>query len=85
MNFRASSSFKAGDFSRLEALLVPKLIAGAQAGADAVLAISQGIVPVDTGVIFPRLRSGTSRCSEVDWAAGFRFREVLGELQRRLM
>ena len=46
MNIRANSSFRAGDWSRLEALLVPKLITGAQAGADAVLAISQERVPV---------------------------------------
>ena len=49
MNFRAQSTFKAGDFSRLEALLVPKLIAGATAAAAAVLDISQSLVPVRTG------------------------------------
>jgi hypothetical protein len=49
VNFRAKSTFKAGDFSRLEALLVPKLIAGATAAAAAVLDISQGLVPVRTG------------------------------------
>jgi HK97 gp10 family phage protein len=49
MNFRAQSTFKAGDFSRLEALLVPKLLAGAQAAADIVYEESQVLVPVDTG------------------------------------
>ena len=49
MNFRAQSTFKAGNFARLEALLVPRLITGATAAAAAVLEISQGLVPVDTG------------------------------------
>lgn len=49
MNLRFTSTFRAGDFSRLEARLVPKLMKAAQAGADAVLEISQGLVPVDTG------------------------------------
>ena len=56
MNFRAKSTFKAGSFSRLEALLVPKLIAGATAAAAAVLEISQSRVPVKTG----RLKSSGS-------------------------
>ena len=51
MNLRAQSSFRAGSFSRLEQIIVPKLVAGAQAGADAVLEISQGLVPVDTGAL----------------------------------
>lgn len=49
MNFRAKSTFRAGSFARLEALLVPKLVAGATAAAAAVLEISQGLVPTDTG------------------------------------
>lgn len=61
MNIRATSTFRAGDFSRLEALLVPKLTAGAQAGATAVLEISQGLVPVDTGEL--KDSGGTS----VEW------------------
>ena len=61
MNLRASSTFRAGDFARLEALLVPKLIAGATAGANAVLEISQGLVPVDTGEL--KASGGTT----VEW------------------
>jgi hypothetical protein len=61
MNIRANSTFRAGDFSRLEALLVPRLLKGAQAGADAVLAISQERVPVDTGKL--KASGGTS----VEW------------------
>lgn len=61
MNFRANSEFRAGDFSRLEAMLVPKLIVAAQVGADAVLEISQGLVPVDTGEL--KASGGTS----VEW------------------
>lgn len=62
MNLRANATFRAGDFARLEAILVPKLVAGAQAGADAVLAISQTRVPVDTGY----LKSTGS--TSVEWA-----------------
>jgi hypothetical protein len=61
MNFRANSTFKAGDWSRLEQLLVPKLIAGATAGAAAVLEISQGLVAVATGAL---KASGKTR---VEW------------------
>lgn len=49
MNLRANSTFRAGDWSRLEGLLVPKLTVGAQNAANAVLEISQGIVPVASG------------------------------------
>ena len=49
MNLRATPTFRAGDFSRVEALLVPRLVTGATAAAQAVLDISQGLVPVDTG------------------------------------
>lgn len=61
MNLRAKSTFRAGDWSRLESLLVPKLITGAQNGADAVLAISQGRVPVKTSEL--KASGGTS----VEW------------------
>lgn len=49
MNIRATSSFQLGSWSRLEAKLVPLLTKGAQNAANAVLEISQGLVPVDTG------------------------------------
>ena len=49
VNFRATATFRAGDWSRLEAKLVPLLTVGAQNAAAAVLEISQGLVPVDTG------------------------------------
>lgn len=61
MNLRAKSTFRAGSFAKLEQLLVPRLTAGAQAGADAVLEISQGLVPVDTGEL--KESGGTS----VEW------------------
>ena len=61
MNLRANATFKAGSFARLEALLVPKITAGAQAGADAVLEISQGLVPVDTGAL------KSSGHTQVEW------------------
>ena len=49
MNFRASSTFRAGDFSRLEALLVPRIKAAVEVGTKAVFDESQNLVPVDTG------------------------------------
>lgn len=58
MNLRASSTFQAGDFARLEALLVPKLIVAAERGAKAVLEDSQVLVPVDTGEL--KLSAGTT-------------------------
>lgn len=61
MNLRAKATFKAGNFARVEQLLVPRLTAGAQAGADAVLAISQERVPVKTG----RLKDSGS--TSVEW------------------
>lgn len=51
MNLRASATFRAGDFARLEDLLVPRLVKGASDAAHAVLDISQGLVPVDTGAL----------------------------------
>jgi hypothetical protein len=61
MNLRASSTFKAGSFAALESLLVPKLVNGAAAAAQAVLEISQGLVPVRTGEL--KASGGTS----VEW------------------
>ena len=61
MNLRATPTFRAGDFSRLEAKLVPLLTTGAQNAANAVLEISQGLVPVDTGEL--KASGGTS----VEW------------------
>lgn len=58
---RADSTFKAGSWSRLEALLVPKLTAGIQAANFAVLAASSAIVPVDTG------RLQESPATSVEW------------------
>lgn len=61
MNIRATATFKAGSWSRLEAKLVPLLTVGAQNAAAAVLEISQALVPVDTG--FLKSTGGTS----VEW------------------
>lgn len=49
MNIRANATFRAGDFSRLESVLVPKLIAAVDQATELVLATSQQLVPVDTG------------------------------------
>ena len=49
MNLRASSTFRAGDFARLEAKIVPRLVAGVQNATEAVLGIALGMVPYDTG------------------------------------
>ena len=61
MNLRATPTFRAGSFSRLEALLIPKLTVGAQNAASAVLEISQQRVPVKTGEL--KSSGGTS----VEW------------------
>lgn len=61
MNIRAKATFRAGDWARLEAKLVPLLTIGAQNAAAAVLEISQTLVPVDTGEL--RASGGTS----VEW------------------
>ena len=63
MNLRANATFRAGDFSRVEALLVPKMIAGAGAGAQVVYQASQEIVHVDTGELKD---SGVQPCP-VEW------------------
>ena len=49
MKLRATSTFQTGSFARLEALLVPLLTTGAKNAAEAVLEISLGMVPYDTG------------------------------------
>lgn len=61
MNLRATAAFKAGDFARLEAKLVPLLTTGAQNASAAVLEVSQQRVPVDTGYL--KSTGGTS----VEW------------------
>ena len=49
VNLRATSSFRAGDFARLEQLLVPRLLDGIRAATMATLGAAEAIVPVDTG------------------------------------
>ena len=51
MNLKANSSFRAGDFARLEAIIVPKLIAGITNATQIVYDESQALVPVDTGFL----------------------------------
>lgn len=61
VNLKASASVNFGDFARIEELIVPKLIEGAQAGAQVVYQESQLRVPVDTGEL--KASGGTS----VEW------------------
>ncbi len=49
MNIRANVTFKAGNFSRLESVIVPRIIAAVDAATEVVLSASQQLVPVDTG------------------------------------
>ena len=51
MNFRANPTFRAGSWSALQSLLVPKVIAAVTNGAEAVLQISLGLVPYHTGAL----------------------------------
>ena len=61
MNIRAHATFRAGDFARLEARIVPKIMAAVDEGAQAVLDESRTLVPVDTGELV------SSGGKEVTW------------------
>lgn len=61
MNIRASSEFKPADLSRLESLIVPKLIAATTNAAEAAAEEARAIVPVNTG----ELRSSIG--IQVEW------------------
>ena len=61
VNIRASAEFKPADLSRLESLIVPKLIGATQNAADAAAEEARAIVPVDTG----ELRSSIG--TQVEW------------------
>lgn len=61
MNLRANAAFKWNDFSKLEALIVPKLFKAAGDATAIVLEESQLLVPVDTGEL--KASGGTS----VEW------------------
>ena len=62
MNFRANPTFRAGSWSALQSLLVPKVIAAVTNGAQAVLEISQQYVPYRTGAL------AASGGVEVEWS-----------------
>ena len=49
MNFRAQSTFKPADLSRLMQRIVPQLVAAVQEGCAAVVEEAEAIVPVDSG------------------------------------
>ena len=62
VNIKASAEFRAGDWANFELRqLVPALTEGVRNAASAVLEISQGLVPVDTGEL--KASGGTS----VEW------------------
>ncbi len=61
MNIRTNSTFQAGSFARLEALIVPRITAAVDAATALVLATSQSLVPVDTGELV------SSGGMEVQW------------------
>lgn len=71
MKLKVNVSLKWGDFARIEQIIVPKLVAGAGVGAQAVLAESQLRVPVDTGAL--RASAATS----VEWVG----KKVTGYVQ----
>jgi hypothetical protein len=62
MNFRANPTFRAGSWSALQSLIVPKVIAAVTNGAQAVLEISQQYVPYRTGAL------AASGGVEVEWS-----------------
>jgi HK97 gp10 family phage protein len=49
VNIRAESYFRAGDWSRVMAQIIPRVVAAVTSGTDAVYEESQVLVPVDTG------------------------------------
>jgi hypothetical protein len=49
VNILANVTFQAGSFARLEALIVPRIIAAVDGATELVLGTSQQFVPVDTG------------------------------------
>jgi hypothetical protein len=49
VNIRANVTFQSGNFSRIEALIVPRIVAAVDAATDLVLGVSQQLVPVDAG------------------------------------
>lgn len=49
MSIRADANFRLGDWSRFEALIVPKIIAAVEKATDAVFVESQVRVPVRSG------------------------------------
>jgi HK97 gp10 family phage protein len=49
MNIRATSTFRPGNFAKLEAILAPKLITATKNACDVVVATAKVLVPVDTG------------------------------------
>jgi hypothetical protein len=49
MNIRANVTFQAGSFAKLEAAIVPRIIAAVDGATELVLGSSQQLVPVDTG------------------------------------
>lgn len=62
MNLRADATLRWGDFATVEALIVPKLMKGVQAGTLVVYDASQALVAVDTGEL---KASGTQR---IEWS-----------------
>jgi hypothetical protein len=62
VNIRAHATFRAGDFARLEARIVPKIMAAVDEGTQAVLDESRTLVPVASGEL------ASSGGKEVTWA-----------------
>jgi hypothetical protein len=87
MNIRASSTFALGDFSRVEALIVPKLQAGVFDAANIVLEESRNLVPVDTGELassggFTVEWKGQQVVGNVEYSAGHAAYNEFGTGQR---
>jgi hypothetical protein len=61
VNIRANVTWRAGDFAKLEAVIVPRIIQAVDQATELVLGVSHQLVPVDTG----ELASSGGR--EVQW------------------
>lgn len=59
MNFRATSKFVPVDLVRVQAALVPRLVAAVTDGCSAVVTEAQSIAPVDTGAFRASIHTGS--------------------------
>lgn len=60
MNIRATATFRPGNFAKLEAAIVPKLITATKSACAVVVTTAQALVPVDTGELKASITSSVT-------------------------